>query len=200
MTLAKRLRQAMQEAGYTQSSLAEKAGMAQSMIWKLLSGKAHSTSKILDLSKVLNVSPEWLADGEGVMRKSDNGGIEYYNMTPVHLYKQQSDSSGFYDTGDIIMIPDIIEAKNQKAFKIETNSGCIEAPAGTYIVVDPDEVPGTNDLVYARINDSSSVYRFVDGGADKYLSVDDPRVPLIPLSDVYFVGVITYLIRGLRRS
>lgn len=68
MTLADRLRKAMDEAGLTQASLAEKCGISQASIQKLVSGKAKSTTFIVEISEALSVNAKWLAQGEGLMR------------------------------------------------------------------------------------------------------------------------------------
>lgn len=67
-TFADRLNQAMREAGYSQASLGEAVGMSQPSVWKLASGKTQNTRKLFEISRVLGVSPDWLADGIGQMR------------------------------------------------------------------------------------------------------------------------------------
>lgn len=69
MTLAERLRKAMAEAGLTQADLAEKCGISQASIQKLVSGKAKSTTFIVQISDALSVNAKWLAQGEGPMRE-----------------------------------------------------------------------------------------------------------------------------------
>lgn len=67
MTLAQRLTAAMKVAGMTQSELAKKAGISQAAIQKITSGKSQSTTKLLEIASALNVRPEWLGRGEGLM-------------------------------------------------------------------------------------------------------------------------------------
>ncbi len=71
MNFADRLNMAMAKRGYTQSSLAQAAGVAQPSIWKLATGKAKSSRKVVEIARALNVRPEWLASGIGEMT-SDN--------------------------------------------------------------------------------------------------------------------------------
>ncbi|CNE50878.1 XRE family transcriptional regulator [Yersinia enterocolitica] len=68
LTLAQRLKIAMESAGYTQLKLAEKVGVTQGAIQKLVSGKAKSTRNIIDIAEALQVSPQWLNSGEGSMK------------------------------------------------------------------------------------------------------------------------------------
>ncbi|HFS6894444.1 TPA: XRE family transcriptional regulator [Morganella morganii] len=65
-TFTERLNLAMKMRGFTQSSLGDAVGMAQPSIWKLTSGRAHSSRKAVEIAHALNVDPVWLATGEGV--------------------------------------------------------------------------------------------------------------------------------------
>ncbi|HDW1998623.1 TPA: helix-turn-helix transcriptional regulator [Enterobacter asburiae] len=71
-TFSDRLRDSMQKAGLTQSQLAEAVGVSQGAIQKLVSGKAKSTTKLVQIANVLGVRPEWLSEGVGAIRKSDD--------------------------------------------------------------------------------------------------------------------------------
>ncbi|EKN4720290.1 TPA: XRE family transcriptional regulator [Yersinia enterocolitica] len=70
MTLAQRLKVAMKESGLTQAALAEKAGVSQAAIQKITSGKSQSTTKLLEISRALQVRPEWLGEGILPMKES----------------------------------------------------------------------------------------------------------------------------------
>ncbi|MEQ2027968.1 helix-turn-helix domain-containing protein [Xenorhabdus szentirmaii] len=202
MTFTERLNRAMREGGFSQGSLAKAVGMAQSSVWKLTSGTATRTTRLVDIARVLGVRPEWLSDGKEPMRAEKNNEpesndveiIEYKGMFPVDIYEDN------IPTGDQITIPNLVESKTCKAYKLHVNSGCIEAPAGTIIVVDSNETAGTNDLVYAKVNSVLSVYRFIQGGSHGFLSVDDKRVPLIDIGDsgVEIFGVVVFLFRNMK--
>ncbi|MDX7993080.1 helix-turn-helix domain-containing protein [Xenorhabdus littoralis] len=201
MTLADRLKEAMADKGLTQSALAEKAGMAQSMIWKLLSGKAAKTGKLVDLAKALGVRPEWLSDGSGNKYQTDD--VDFAVMhdnryVPIKIYEEEQ------ETHESFMVPALSELQTHfdscRAYRITQNTGCAEAPEGTLIIVDKDEETANDDLVYARIGEHYSVYRYKQGGSVSFLSVDDTRIPLITLSpDIEIVGVIVYLFRDMKR-
>ncbi|HEN3293442.1 TPA: XRE family transcriptional regulator [Yersinia enterocolitica] len=201
MTFAERLNLAMAEGGFTQGSLAKAVGMAQSSVWKLTAGTARGSRKVVDIARVLNVNPEWLSSGDGPMRDGmvsspsvdSNKIVTYKNVFSVDLY------DGDTPTGDSLFVPSPVKSDTCRAYLLKVNSGCVEAPAGTFIVVDSKEQAGTNDLVYAKVNGVASVYRFVQGGDNGYLSVDDPRVPLIEIGEKSeFLGVIVFLLRALR--
>ncbi|CNI78544.1 helix-turn-helix domain-containing protein [Yersinia pekkanenii] len=199
MNFAERMKIAMMQSGFTQGRLAKEAGIAQSMIWKLVSGKAEKTGSLVKIASVLGVRPEWLSDGIGPMREEKkeitSTEVSYVGTFPVALYEQDR------PTGHSIPVPDLIKSDSCRAYRLNTNSGCAEAPAGTIVVVDSSEEAGNGDLVYAKIGGGYSVYRFVQGGASGFLSVDDSRVPLVPVdSEVEFFGVIIFLIRNLKRG
>ncbi|CDG99717.1 helix-turn-helix domain-containing protein [Xenorhabdus bovienii] len=201
MTLADRLKEAMTEKGFTQSALAKEANMAQSMIWKLISGKATKTGKIVDIAKALGVRPEWLSDGSGDKYQSDSSSevtIHSSHSAPVKIYDEE------HETDEAFLIPilsgSLTNLDSCRAYRITQNTGCTEAPEGALIVVDQSEKAANNDLVYARIGKNYSVYRYMQGGSEDFLSVDDTRVPLIAMSpDVEMVGVIVYLFREMKR-
>ena len=66
-SLPQRLNHAMKAAGLTQKELAERAGVSQGLISKLVLGKAEESRKILAISHALNVTPDWLLYGTGEM-------------------------------------------------------------------------------------------------------------------------------------
>ncbi|WP_017803338.1 XRE family transcriptional regulator [Winslowiella toletana] len=82
MTLAERLKLAMREAGFTQTGLAQRAGVTQAAIQKLTSGKAKSSTRIGDIARALDVRTDWLADEIGPMRGNDDGGHHASSTIP----------------------------------------------------------------------------------------------------------------------
>lgn len=64
MNLADRIRQRMSELQLTQEAVANRAEISQGMVYKLVSGKAQNTSKIVQLAHALECDVEWLATGE----------------------------------------------------------------------------------------------------------------------------------------
>ncbi len=66
-TLGERLRQARENKNLTQQEVAERAGMSQPTYYKIESGKTKRTTYLNDLARVLSVSADWLATGEGSM-------------------------------------------------------------------------------------------------------------------------------------
>ncbi|ECG1391883.1 TPA_asm: helix-turn-helix transcriptional regulator [Salmonella enterica subsp. houtenae serovar 45:g,z51:-] len=69
-TLASRIKERRKALGITQTALAEKVGMRQQSIQYLESGRAIRTGFILELSKVLQVDPDWLLNGDSLTDKA----------------------------------------------------------------------------------------------------------------------------------
>lgn len=68
--LSKNIVQRMRELKLTQKQLAERSGISQPMVHKLVSGKVASTAKLLELARALECSPERLMYGEEPATKS----------------------------------------------------------------------------------------------------------------------------------
>lgn len=196
-TLAERLNIAMQLRGnMTQGALAKASGISQPTIWRLIKGEAKGTKKLVDIANALNVNAEWLANGVGDMEGNNPtprvDRIDNNSYVPVWTVSGQ--------TNDSVVAPDGKVTPHWRAYILDRNSGCSEAPAGSIVIVDTSLKPGTNDLVVAINGGSVSVYRFLDGGSDGYLSVDDSRIPLLDLSlSAELVGVAIFILRDLRR-
>lgn len=87
MTFSGRLSLAMKEAKMTQGSLAEAVGMAQPSIWRLVSGGAKGSTRVVDLARVLGVRAEWLSTGSGPMRND--------GQQPEKISEEKRDSNVF---------------------------------------------------------------------------------------------------------
>lgn len=64
-TLAQRLKQARKHAGLSQKELGEAIGISQAAIQKIESGSAQTSTKLIEIAKVLSVPADWLATGHG---------------------------------------------------------------------------------------------------------------------------------------
>lgn len=75
-TLAKRLTWAREQKGLTQSALAKQSGVTQSTIGNLESGIRSTARRIIDIAAALDVSPNWLANGQGEPKEGDQVRLE----------------------------------------------------------------------------------------------------------------------------
>ncbi|BCQ34343.1 helix-turn-helix domain-containing protein [Erwinia rhapontici] len=196
-TLAWRLNMAMTMMGMTQGALAKASGVSQPTIWRLTKGEAEGSRKLVDIARALDINVEWLANGAGEMRGAAA-------MSPTEKVKSGTtvplwDASG--KTTELVAVPTGVKAKKSwRAYILDRNSGCVEATAGSVVIIDVDVPVESGDLVMAEMNSRVSVYRYLEGPSNGFLTVDDPRLPAVELAgEVRLIGVAIFLIRDLRR-
>ncbi|WP_312047051.1 LexA family transcriptional regulator [Erwinia sp.] len=196
-TLAYRLNMAMTMMGITQGALAKASGVSQPTIWRLTKGEAEGSRKLVDIARALDVNVQWLASGEGEMR--GNAGLSAIDKVKSGSTIPVWGPEG--KTGEIVSSPNGVKAKRTwRAYILDRNSGCAEATTGSIVIVDTDVPPESGDLVMARVSSRISVYRYLEGPSNGFLTVDDPRLPAVELSDESeLIGVAIFLIRDLRR-
>lgn len=196
-TLAYRLNMAMSMMGITQGALAKASGVSQPTIWRLTKGEAEGSRKLVDIARALDVNVQWLANGEGEMRgASAISAIDKVKSgTTISVWGTDG------KTGEVVSAPNGAKAKKSwRAYILDRNSGCSEATAGSIVIVDTEVPAESGDLVIAKVNSRLSVYRYLEGPSNGFLTVDDPRLPAVELSDESeLTGVAIFLIRDLRR-
>lgn len=70
-TLSERLNYALEATGISQSKLARRIGVKPQAIQAICSGRVRKSGYTAQMANVLGVSPEWLANGIGPMRRTD---------------------------------------------------------------------------------------------------------------------------------
>ena len=179
-TLKERLAYAMSSTGKTnQTELGKQAGVPQSSISKILRGESETSRHSGKIAAALGISADWLINGTGTIFGDSNQPIHAVDVSKnVKVF----DINGF--TGDYLSwfseLPD-----HYRAYIIKGSTGISQAPAGAIVVVDPTTTPTADDLVLVKIKQTLSVFRYhIGGDGNGYLSVDDARVPLAPVSDL----------------
>ena len=71
-TLSDRLKRAVAHRGISQAEVARLSKVAASTITNVISGESKSLRKVITISKVLKVRPEWLAEGLGTMQDTSS--------------------------------------------------------------------------------------------------------------------------------
>ncbi|MBQ0607210.1 helix-turn-helix transcriptional regulator [Providencia rettgeri] len=122
-TLAQRLKQARQNARLTQNELAKLVGVSQAAIQKIETGKAATSTRLIEISKALNVDPEWLSVGTGdnpvphisssvkIELADDVSNIERYRVEVLDV--EASAGKG------VIVIDDFIETITSIEYSVE---------------------------------------------------------------------------------
>ncbi|HDX8336625.1 TPA: helix-turn-helix transcriptional regulator [Raoultella ornithinolytica] len=179
-TLKERLAYAMRSTGKTnQTELGKQAGVPQSSISKILRGDSETSRHSGKIAAALGISADWLINGTGTIFGDSNQPIHAIDVSKnVKVF----DIDGF--TGDYLSwFSELPE--HYRAYIIKGSTGIAQAPAGAIVVVDPNAAPTADDLVLVKIKQALSVFRYhIGGDGNGYLSVDDSRVPLAPVSDL----------------
>ena len=161
-TLKTNIRSRLKYLKMTQSQLADKAGLSQAMINKLVTGKVASTTKILELSSALQCQPDWLLYGKGEVSEESN--ISYAppvkRMIPVISWVQ----AGEFCEGNVLALHEVDEwlpcptSASDKAFGLRVkgdsmtspHSGDRSYPEGIIIYVDPEAEVTSGRRVIAK--------------------------------------------------
>lgn len=161
MKFSDRLTLAMKERGLTQASLAEAVGMAQPSVWKLTSGKASSTRKVVQIANALGVRPEWLADGSEPMRDDD-------------IQPKQQDFAGHKN-------------KDTDIYRIEVLDLVVSAGPGRYMLSETVEVLNAIEFTSDR---AKALFGSRSANEVKVMTVDgDSMFPTIKSGDRLFFDV-----------
>ncbi|AWK14067.1 hypothetical protein CCS41_06060 [Candidatus Fukatsuia symbiotica] len=222
MTFAQRVKHAMNVEGLTQASLAVKAGLSQAAIQKITSGKSQRSRKLLDISRVLRVRPEWLGDGVEPMKdKWVQEGIRFERIhiddptSPVSeneyefpLYGRMERlliprDKGREDMLKMIRLPMDIAVKtkttltNSVAILAPDSSMCPTIQEGAIVAVDESITEIKNGKIYAVSVGGLCMLRILyalPNNMVKMRSLNQNEYPddTVLLSDVKILGKVFY--------
>lgn len=217
MSLAKRLQERMDELGYTQDVLAMRAGVSQTTIFKLTSGKAKESRKILQIASALGVSPHWLTSGQGskfprlveisgsiAASSNVSGALSIGKMIPLISWVQAGlfcGSPDLFHPGDCEeqipcpkkVGPHTYALRVKGDSMVSDNPGGKSYPEGTIIYVDPDREVTNGCKVVVRIHDAeeSTFKKFSEDAGRRYLRPLNKAFPTIPMDDsMHICGVV----------
>ncbi|WP_458363839.1 XRE family transcriptional regulator [Klebsiella michiganensis] len=195
-TLAERLNKAMTMAGMSQGALAKSSGVAQPTIWRLASGNARGSTKIVEIANALGVRSEWLSTGQGPMRED--------GQQPQPLFEKTGDSDVFrldvldltVSAGPGIINQEFVEilhsveyapaearhmfdgrkAENIRIINVrgDSMSGTIEP--GDLLFVDISVKSFDGDGIYAFLYDDTAHVKRLQKMKDKLLVISDNKI------------------------
>ncbi|MEI7375644.1 helix-turn-helix transcriptional regulator [Dickeya chrysanthemi] len=120
-TLAERLKAARTSIGLSQKALGDKIGVTQAAIQKIETGKAAQTTRIVELASILNVRPEWLANGEEPMRVAESNIPPQANWGTVASWDSKTELSE--DEVEVPFLKDIEFACGDGRIQSEDHNG-----------------------------------------------------------------------------
>lgn len=110
MNIASRIKQRMSVLKLTQEGVANRAGISQGMVYKLISGNAKSTSKLVELANALECDVEWLATDNVEVREQS---AEYQKTRKLTVQQLKSQLAA-------------LPASTQKAIALEIMESLID--------------------------------------------------------------------------
>lgn len=187
----KRLKEARKNAGLTQAQLAKKVGIGQSTVAEL-ERTANGSSHVAGIAAACNVSPMWLATGDGPMKGGMDSNVkpvvEGMRAYPV-ISKIQAglvkEISYPYEPGDGFAVEFGEDDASTWAFflEIEGDSMLPEFRAGDRVLIDPDVSPRPGDFVAARNTKQEATFKkYRVRGIDE---TGQEIFELVPLNDDY---------------
>lgn len=195
-TLCERLQHAMQATGITsQSELSRLAGVNQSIISKILAGKNETSKYSGRIAAALGISADWLINGSGNMTGTSEPTLVKLDASRlVDVWDENGPTSDVFSWAEAL-------PAHYRAYIMRKNTGIMQAPADSVVIVDPTSSPGNGELVITQIRGEVSVYRFLEGGEFGFLSVDDGRIPVTEIKEPsWVIGVVEQiLVRKLRK-
>lgn len=214
-TLGDRLREARELAGLTQAKLAEKSGISQQQIAKIEVGKTKKTTYITYLAKILAVSPDWLAEERGPMRKEIGERINLTSKKIPFIYWSDFNAGQNISRSDIVQILLRREQEQEvysmdctekeilgrliaalRAENIDAMQPSFNHPlainSSDYLAIDFDKKPKNGSLVLAKEKNGIVIRQYIQDGNKFILKALNPQYPII--EDFEVLGVIFKII------
>jgi SOS-response transcriptional repressor LexA len=223
-TLASRVQMRMAVLDLTQDEVAARAGISQTAIQKIISGKTKETRKIMQLAQALECNAVWLGTGNEnpetgmiavnailpglsgsiAMESNVSPGPTVHGKVPLISWVQAGHAS---EVVDLLHPGDGYEwidttcqiRRHTYALRVQGDSMTPDFPEGCIIVVEPELDPLPGDFVIARNGDDEATFKqLIKDGADFYLKPLNERYPIKPLGHYHVIGVVRELVRRFR--
>ena len=186
-----RLKQARNNQNLSQAKLAKMVGVSQAAIAALENGLNKSTKNLLDIAKVLKVSPEWLHNGidTNLTPKKQGYEVPIIQWNKVKHWKQaQKQTRDFFIFGDDY-------SATTYGLVIENDLMTPEFSIGTTIIIDGNKVPKNRDyVIFYDLNSDTALFRqYVIDGQEIYMKPLNNNYPIKQAhSDIIVSGVVIF--------
>ena len=185
----------MDELGLTQDGLAQKAGVSQVAIHKLLTGKARQTRKLAEIALALETTAEWLAAGTEAISARDQvesnikpgptikGRVPLISKVQAGAWTEIVDNFSPGDAEDWFPCP-VSHSPKTFALRIQGESmynpsGSLSFRDGELIFVDPDRPAVNGSYVVVRLDSETEATfkKLIIEGDTQYLVSINPAWP-----------------------
>ena len=166
--------------------------MSQPSVWKLSSGKTQNTRKLFEIAKVLGVSPDWLANGDGLMRIEGQQPIAPTISTERNIFRIEV-LDFTVSAGDGAINNEFVEVLHSVEYPIEEARHMFNGRKQEQIRiinVRGDSMSGTiepGDLLFVDISiqhfDGDGIYAFLYDGTAHVKRLQKMKNKLLVISD-----------------
>lgn len=193
MSLSNRLKHAMKSAGYTQTALAKKIGIAQQLISKLLKGESRQSVYLSKIEAALGVPQGYLLYGDG---ETPTGSwqpaiascplLKWDVAAKWPASRKKIVERGLYENMAKHFLLDVdsyVLQIDNDSMQTSTNTDAPYFKKGSYIIVDPHRKPKNLDFVLAKTKDKRLLFRQykIDDQGRGYLFLLNERYPQISI-------------------
>lgn len=191
---SERLRLALKQSGLTVQMLADGLEISYQAAKKAVDGKtkAFTASNNQRAAKLLGVSAEWLATGDGDVRQPTPSQLAPAAIgslrIPLISYVQAGVWTGVVDTyqpgdADEFLLTDLELSANAFALEIKGDSMLPEFKAGDRVIIDPAISPAPGDFVVAKNGAEEATFKkYRPRGINEH---GDIVFELVPLNEDY---------------
>lgn len=194
----------MKELEITQEALAERVGVSQVAIHKILKG--GKTAEMVKLGKALGCTAEWLETGTDSVHGPQSADVlvlgEAHRRMPLIGWVRAGEwceSPDEFEPGDAEEWLPLPRNAGPKSFALRVQNDSMTSPypgqrsypEGMIIYVDPDKPVTNGARVVARANGEYTFKAYVEDAGKKYLKPINPAYPTIDITeDVHICGVV----------
>lgn len=192
--------------------------------WTNWRNRGFPAKKIPDAAKVLGVSIEWLATGQGPKQRNAidinttlpglQGDVAIEpNVIPGPAVHGKVPLISWVQAGHALEVVDLLQPgegyewidttcqirRHTYALRVQGDSMSPDFPEGCIIIVEPEMDPLPGDYVIAKNGDDEATFKqLIKDGADYYLKPLNDRYPIKPLGHYHVIGVVRELVRRFR--
>ena len=211
MDINERIVSARTRLGISQSELARIVGVSPQTVQQWESGETSPRpSRYKGLANALHVTEQWLVFGVGGLRPIEKGRQDRDNITqgpdirgrvPLISWTTAGHWSEIVDNfqpGDAEDWIATTAKVGPRAYALRIRGDSMEPviPDGSVVIVDPDIAPDHRKIVIVRQNnDEATCKRLVYEGGKPYLKPENPRYPVIEMTDdAVICGVVKQIV------
>lgn len=223
-TLAARVNSRMEALDLTQEQVAARAGISQTAVQKIVSGKTQQTRKLIALAAALECSPIWLDTGEGIADASvaDKNVMEPQANAAIPIELIASRAGGTKPDRSLLVLDatqrrqarevsitqddikfEMIEGVKASEFAykyIARGVGMMpKIQDGDKLLIDPAINPKDSDTVLVEIGGDQKLMIYEVVAGEPWLTFTNPAYADFkrPLADALMLGVALGILHGM---